>query len=168
MVTLNETLTTTPVFSKTNEKLASKPTFNLSPSDFIEFKRAFKGDLVTPVSAEYEDSISRWASNAARRALIIAYVRDDADVVLAIAFARTSGLPVAVRCGAHNVCGASSVENGVVIDLSRYVNGCRVDAEKKLAYVGGGALWRTVDETAIKHGLAAVAGNVNFVSGSSK
>jgi len=50
-----------------------------------------------------------------------------------------------------------------VIDLSRYLNGVKVDPEKKVAYVGGGALWETVDRTAIKHGLATVGGAVNHV-----
>ena len=50
-----------------------------------------------------------------------------------------------------------------MIDLSRYLNGVKVDPDKKVAYVGGGALWETVDKTAIKHGLATVAGTVNHV-----
>ena len=50
-----------------------------------------------------------------------------------------------------------------MIDLSRYLNGVKVDPEKKVAYVGGGALWETVDRTAIEHGLATVGGTVNHV-----
>ena len=50
-----------------------------------------------------------------------------------------------------------------MIDLSRYLNGVKVDPEQKVAYVGGGALWETVDRTAIKHGLATVSGTVNHV-----
>jgi FAD/FMN-containing dehydrogenase len=37
----------------------------------------------------------------------------------------------------------------------------RVDPVEKLAYVGGGAIWETVDKTAIEHGLATVGGTVN-------
>ncbi|TFY76517.1 hypothetical protein EWM64_g7497 [Hericium alpestre] len=37
----------------------------------------------------------------------------------------------------------------------------RVDEEKKLAYIGGGALWETVDKTAIQYGLATTAGTIN-------
>jgi hypothetical protein len=57
----------------------------------------------------------------------------------------------------------ASSSDGLVIDLSRYLNGVKVDPDKKVAYVGGGALWETVDKTAIKHGLATVAGTVNHV-----
>ena len=53
-----------------------------------------------------------------------------------------------------------------MIDLSRHLSGVRVDPVAKLAYVGGGAIWETVDKTAIEHGLATVAGTINHVSSS--
>lgn len=37
----------------------------------------------------------------------------------------------------------------------------RVDVANRIAFVGGGALWREVDEAAIRYGLAAVGGTVN-------
>ena len=132
-----------------------------SPS-FRVFKRNFKGDIVTPGQPDYEAAIQRWAKNAIRRAKIVAFIKDADDASLAVQYARESGLPLAIRGGGHSPAGSSSSE-GIVIDLSRYVNGCRVDAEKKLAYVGGGAIWRTVDETAIKYGLATTGGTVNHV-----
>ena len=58
----------------------------------------------------------------------------------------------------------SGVLGGLVIDLSRYLNGVTVDSEKQLGYVGGGAIWETVDKVAIEHGLATVGGTVNDVS----
>lgn len=159
MVVFTETLVASPAFTK----VAPTPASKVTPISFVEFRRAFKGDLITSADADYEDAIARWAPSAVRHALIVAFARDAADIALAVVFARTSGLSIAVRSGAHNVCAASSVEDGLVIDLSCYTSGCRVNAEKKLAYVGGGAIWSTVDEAAIKHGLATVGGNVNHV-----
>ncbi len=51
-----------------------------------------------------------------------------------------------------------------MIDLSRYVNQVTVDPEARIAYVGGGALLRDVDQAAMKHGLATVVGTVGHVS----
>ena len=124
----------------------------------------FKGDLVRQGDPGYDDSLKRWAANAARKASIVAFVKDEKDVGLAIKYARGSGLPIAIRGGGHSPSGASSSENGLVIDLSRYLNGATIDVEKQLAYVGGGAIWETVDKAAIEHGLASVAGTVNHVS----
>ncbi|KAF9569413.1 FAD-binding domain-containing protein [Agrocybe pediades] len=122
-----------------------------------------KGDVVTPGNPTYKEAIARWAANAERKAKIVAFVKDDDDVVTSIKFARENSLPIAVRGGGHSAGAASSVEDGLVIDLSRYLNGATVDPEKKLVYVGGGALWEAVDKAAIKHGLATVGGTVNHV-----
>ncbi|KAG6824886.1 hypothetical protein H0H87_010821, partial [Tephrocybe sp. NHM501043] len=129
--------------------------------DFNAFKSSFKGDIVTPDDPDYQKAISRWAVNAQRRAKVVAFVKNAVDVGLAIAYARTSGLPIAIRGGGHSPAAASSSEGGLVIDLSRYLNEARVDPEKQVVYVGGGALWDVVDSEAIKHGLATVGGTVN-------
>ena len=132
-------------------------------SDFTDLKSNFTGDLVTLTDPDYFVSIARWAANAQRRPKFVAFVRTPSDVALAIAFARANHLSIAIRGGGHNPAGASSTEGGLVIDLSRHLNQVRVNPEQKLAYVGGGALWETVDKEAIKHGLATVAGTVNHV-----
>ncbi len=132
-------------------------------SGFDAFKTSFTGDLVTPGDDGYEKAITRWAKNAARKAAIVAFVKDAKDVSRAVAYARQAKLPIAIKGGGHNPSGASSSEGGLVIDLSRYLGGVRVDAEKKLGYVGGGAIWETVDKAAIEHGLATVGGTVNHV-----
>lgn len=48
-----------------------------------------------------------------------------------------------------------------MIDLSVYLNHVRVDPDTKLAYVGGGAVWKDVDEEGMKYGMATVGGTVN-------
>lgn len=132
--------------------------------DLSSFKREFKGDIVTPLDPDYAQAITRWAINAQRPAKIVAFVKDAADVALAIKYAKDNSLPIAIRGGGHSPYGASSIRGGLVIDLSRHLNGAVADPEKKLIRVGGGALWETVDKAAIEHGLATVAGTVNDVS----
>lgn len=129
-----------------------------------KFTHDLRGDVVGPEHPGYADAIARWAINAERQAKIVAFVKDAEDIVTAIKYAKEQKLQIAIRGGGHSAAGASSVEGGLVIDLSRYLNGAKIDAEKKLAYVGGGALWETVDKNAIEHGLATVAGTVNHVS----
>ena len=128
-----------------------------------EFKQSFKGDIVTPDDEGYTQAIARWSANAERNARIVAFVKDTDDVALALKYARTNNLHVAIRCGGHSPSGASSAEDGFVVDLSRYFDYAVVDPEKRTARVGGGSLWGTVENEAIKHGLASVAGTVNHV-----
>ena len=125
---------------------------------------SFTGDWITPDHPDYSKAIARWAANAERRAKVVAFVKSAQDVVVVLRYAKEQNLPIAIRCGGHSPAGASSVENGIVIDLSRHLSSVRVDPTAKLAYVSGGALWETVDKTAIEHGLATVAGTVNHVS----
>jgi len=128
-----------------------------------EFKQSFNGEVVTSDDEGYTQAIARWAVNAERNARVVAFVKDDDDVALALKYARTNNLQVAIRCGGHSPSGASSAENGLVIDLSRYLDFAVVDPNKRTARVGGGTLWGTVENEAIKHGLASVAGTVNHV-----
>jgi FAD/FMN-containing dehydrogenase len=129
----------------------------------LSVKQSFKGDIVTPDDAGYDEAIARWASNAERRARVVAFVKDTDDVALALKYARANSLQVAIRGGGHNPSGASSSEDGLVIDLSRYFNYAIVEPEKRTVRVGAGTLWDTVERESIQHGLAAVAGTVNHV-----
>ncbi|KAL1706737.1 hypothetical protein EV121DRAFT_289123 [Schizophyllum commune] len=130
-------------------------------ADLPSFPPNFKGDIILRDHPDYPDAIRRWARSAERQAAIVAYIKDSRDVAIALVYARQHGLPIAIKGGGHSSAGASSVEDGLVIDCSRYLNYCRVDAEKKIARVGGGATWETVDTAAYKHGLSMVGGTVN-------
>ena len=132
-------------------------------SSLSTFKQSFKGDIVTPDDDGYSQAIARWAANAERPARVVAFVKDTDDIALALKYARTNQLQVAIRGGGHSPSGASSAEGGLVIDLSRYFNYAVVDPEKRTARIGGGTLWGTVENDAIEHGLASVAGSVNHV-----
>jgi FAD/FMN-containing dehydrogenase len=133
----------------------------MSDSALTTLSKGFRGDIVTPSDPDYVESIARWAINAVRKAKIVAFVKDSEDVSLALKFARDNKLPLAIKGGGHSTSGASSSEDGLVIDLSRHVNGVKIDAENKLGYVGGGAVWGDLDKASIEHGLAGVAGMVN-------
>ncbi|ETW78593.1 hypothetical protein HETIRDRAFT_419847 [Heterobasidion irregulare TC 32-1] len=124
----------------------------------------FKGDWITPEHPDYAKAIARWAVNAERHAKVVAFVKDNDDVHDALQYAKENNLPLAIRGGGHSPSGASSIEGGLVVDLSRYLASVRVDPDKQLAYVGGGAVWGTVDKAAIAHGLASVAGTVDHAA----
>ncbi|PVG04873.1 FAD-binding domain-containing protein [Serendipita vermifera] len=128
----------------------------------VLIRAGFTGDLVTSTDPDYHDSLVRFAKNSQRNAALIAFVKSVQEVVQVINLASTRSIPVVVRCGGHSAYG-SSTEDGIVVDLSRYMKNVRVHEENKLAYVEGGATWKDVDEATIKHGLAAVGGTINHV-----
>jgi FAD/FMN-containing dehydrogenase len=134
---------------------------------FDALRAKVKGDVVLPGDSGYDDALKRWSVNSQRKAGAVVFVRDAEDVSEALKYAKAEKLDVAVRGGGHHLSGVSSSEGGLVIDLSRHLNGVKIDPKQNLACVGGGALCGALDKAAIEHGLATVTSSVSSVSSSS-
>jgi FAD/FMN-containing dehydrogenase len=78
----------------------------------------------------------------------------------AVNFGRDGGLPIAIRCGAHNGPGLGSVNDGLVIDLSA-MTGVRVDPGARTARVGAGCTQGDLDHATHAFGLATPAGIIS-------
>jgi FAD/FMN-containing dehydrogenase len=117
----------------------------------------FAGRLVQPADPEY-DSIRRIHNGLIdRRPALIARCAGVADVIAAVALARAHGLEIAVRGGGHSLAGRSTVDEGVVIDLS-LMRGVIVDPGARVARAQGGATWGLFDRETQVYGLAATGG----------
>jgi FAD/FMN-containing dehydrogenase len=124
-----------------------------------EFRNSMRGDVVAPGDAAYEEGRAVWNGMIDRRPALIARCAGTEDVISAIKFARSEGLTVAVRGGAHNVAGNATCDDGLVIDLSP-MKGISVDPEARTVRVEGGATWGEVDAETQAHGLATTGGLV--------
>jgi len=121
---------------------------------------SFEGTMLTPGQDGYDDARRLWNAQHDRRPAVIAQVRSAEDVAAAVRYGVANGLEIAVRGGAHSVAGASSVDDGLMIDLSG-LNAVTVDVEGRRARVGGGALLGDIDAATQPHGLAVPAGMVS-------
>ncbi|KZT41161.1 FAD-binding domain-containing protein [Sistotremastrum suecicum HHB10207 ss-3] len=130
-------------------------------SQASDLKAVFNGDLVLPGDSDYTESIARWAKNAERKARYVTFPKDTEAVSAIVRWAVANKVPLAVKGGGHSASGASSSEDGLVIDLSRYLNQVTVSEDKQVLYVGGGALWKDVDQTGADNGVATPGGTVN-------
>jgi FAD/FMN-containing dehydrogenase len=127
------------------------------PSAFAD---GFRGDLLSPGDAEYDDARQLFNGMIDKRPAVIARCADVADVIGAVECARANGLELAVRGAGHNGAGLGSSDGGLVIDLSN-MNGTRVDPEARTVAVQGGCTWGDVDHATHAFGLAAPNGIIS-------
>jgi FAD/FMN-containing dehydrogenase len=118
--------------------------------------------MSTQAAQPGQGAAARAVFNAMHRSRpdVIASCATTDDVVAAVKRAREENLRVAVRGGGHSVAGLSAIEGGMLIDLAP-MNGVEVDAERRIAKVGGGALWSDLDGATQEHGLAVPGGVVS-------
>jgi FAD/FMN-containing dehydrogenase len=127
----------------------------------IEGLRAqVRGDLIRPGDAQYDEARAVYNGMIDKRPALIVRCADVADVISAVNFARERGLTLAVRGGGHNGPGLGTVDDGVVVDLSR-MKGVYVDAASRTVRVEGGAVWGDVDHAAHPFGLATPSGFIS-------
>jgi FAD/FMN-containing dehydrogenase len=125
-----------------------------------ELAATFGGELLKPGDAGYEDARKLHNGLIDKRPALIARCRGVADVVDALNLTRRLGLEVAVRGGGHNVAGRSTIDGGVMIDLSP-MKGVDVDPSNRTVRAQGGVTWAELNRETQLHGLAVTGGVVS-------
>ncbi len=115
---------------------------------------------IEPGQAEYDERRELFNAMIDKRPRLIAACEHADDVRAALERAQQDSLAVAVRSGGHSVAGASSNDDGLVIDV-RPMKGIEIDAAARRARVGGGCTWGEFDAATAEHGLATTGGRVS-------
>jgi FAD/FMN-containing dehydrogenase len=110
--------------------------------------------------ASYDEARMAWNGLFDRRPDVIAQCMGVADVQAAVRLARANDLRIAVRGGGHSGSGSSTIEGGILIDLS-LMRGVHVDRERRTAVAAGGTLLGELDRETQAHGLACPSGAVS-------
>ncbi|KAF2467249.1 FAD-binding domain-containing protein [Lindgomyces ingoldianus] len=134
-----------------------------TPDVYAILKNELKGseaEVLTPGSAGYAESIKRWSEHCEKKAQAVVKVTSSSDISKTLNFAQTNEIPFVVRGGGHSTSGSSSIDDGLVIDLSK-MRKVAVDPKAKTIRAEGGTIWEDVDMEAAKFGLATVGGTVN-------
>ena len=131
-------------------------------SEILDFQAHLLGELIQPAHDDYD--VARRVRNLSidHHPALIARAADAADVIRAVTFARDHQLPLAVRSGGHSLAGHSTVDGGLVIDLSR-MRGMSVDPERRIAWAQPGLTWGAYAEAANAYSLATSAGDTASV-----
>jgi FAD/FMN-containing dehydrogenase len=125
-----------------------------------ELEATLRGQLVRPTDPDYDQARAVWNAAHDKHPAVIIRCAGTADVVRAVEFARSEGLTVAVRGGAHSIAGFSTTDGGVVIDTSP-MQGIRVDPAGRRAVAQPGLTWSAFDHETQAFGLAVTGGLVS-------
>jgi FAD/FMN-containing dehydrogenase len=125
-----------------------------------KLRAELRGELIQRGDPGYDEARRLYNGMIDKRPLLIARCADAADVIAAVNFAREEGLPLAIRGGGHNGPGLGSVDDGLVIDLSR-LRGVRVDPAARTVRVDAGCTSGDVDHATHAFGLAVPFGIVS-------
>jgi hypothetical protein len=132
---------------------------SISDAYVSDLKASFRGELIRPADASYDQYRKVWNGSIDRRPGIIARCTGVADVRTAVRFARQHELLTAVRGGGHSFPGHSTCDGGIVIDLGP-MKGIRVDPEARTVRAQAGVLLGELDRETQAFGLAVPAGIV--------
>src|SRR5258705_12677570 len=83
-----------------------------------ELQAVVRGQVIRPGDSDYDEARAVWNAVHDKHPALIIRCTGTADVIKAVEFARSQGLPLAVRGGAHSIAGFSTCDGGVVLDLS--------------------------------------------------
>ncbi len=127
---------------------------------FETFKTGFRGELIQPQDANYDEARQLYNGMIDKRPALIARCFNVADVISAVNFARENNLLTAVRGGGHNGPGLGSCDGGIVIDLS-LMKSIHVNPATRTVRAEPGCTQGDVDHTTHAFGLAVPAGIVS-------
>jgi FAD/FMN-containing dehydrogenase len=132
----------------------------LAEGSIAELEQALRGRLVRSTDPDYDTARAIWNGAHDRYPALIVQAAGAADVIRALEFARSEELAVAVRGGGHSIPGHSSVDDGLVVDLSP-MQGIHVDAHGRTARAQPGVTWSSFDHETQAFGLATTGGLVS-------
>ncbi len=132
--------------------------------------RTIFNDLTSPLSshlilledAAYDQARQVWNGRVDKHPAALVRCANVQDVVHAVRWARSNGLPLSVRGGGHDFAGRSLCNDGVVIDCSQ-MRAVSIDPRMHTARVQGGATIGDLIDAAQKHGLATATGTISSV-----
>jgi FAD/FMN-containing dehydrogenase len=138
----------------------AETTHPLGEATLAEFEQGLSGRLIRPDDDGYDEARSIWNGAHDKRPALIVRCAGVADVMRAVDFARSENLDIAVRGGSHSIPGFSTVDDGIVIDLSA-MRSVHVDPARRTAVAEGGTTWADFDHETQAFGLAVTGGLVS-------
>jgi FAD/FMN-containing dehydrogenase len=154
---MNTTQTSTQKTTQATTQAAPKP---IGDDTLAEFATGLRGTAVLPGDADYDQARSIWNGAHDRHPALIARCAGVADVIRTVNLARSEGVALAVRGGGHSIPGFSTLDAGILLDLSQ-MTGIEVHPEDRSVTAQAGCTWKDLDAETQQFGLAVTGGLVS-------
>jgi FAD/FMN-containing dehydrogenase len=116
--------------------IKSHPTSQIVPS-ISELRALFNGRVIAPDDPRYEQARAVFYGGIDRHPAAIVRVADAGDVSRLVSVAREAGIELAIRSGGHSNAGHSTIEGGIVLDLSD-MKDLQINVQDKTAWAEAG------------------------------
>ena len=126
--------------------------------DLAALRAELEGHVVLPGEEAYDDARQAWNRAADQQPALVGLPRSAQDVQALVAYARRSGLRVAMQGTGHNATPLGDLGDTVLIKTHE-MRGVTIDAIDCVARVEAGAQWADVTMPASQLGLAALSGS---------
>ncbi|MEV7868417.1 FAD-binding oxidoreductase [Streptomyces sp. NPDC088124] len=97
------------------------------------------GTVVSPADPDYERARRIWNDRFDCRPRAIMYPCDEAETAAALGYARDNEVPFRIRSGGHNSEGFCTVDDGIIIDLSK-LGSIAVNNDRTRAVISPGVM----------------------------
>ncbi len=132
----------------------------IASATLAEFGAGLRGSPVLPGAVDYDQARSIWNAAHDRHPVVIARCAGVADVIRTVELARRHELPLAVRGGGHSIAGFSTLDGGILLDLSQ-MTGVEIHPGDRTVTAQAGCTWRDLDTETQQFGLAVTGGLVS-------
>jgi FAD/FMN-containing dehydrogenase len=127
-----------------------------------KLRAELKGRVIAPDDPEYDKARTVFYGGFNLHPAVIIRVADVHDVARVVSLACKTGLALAVRSGGHSNAGYSSVEGGIVLDLSE-MKALEIDPEQRTAWAETGLTAGEYTKAAWEHHLVTGFGDTGSV-----
>ncbi|MBZ0296138.1 MAG: FAD-binding oxidoreductase [Anaerolineae bacterium] len=130
--------------------------------DIAQLRADLKGQVITPEDDDYEAVRTGLSREVVRRPALIVRPLDAVDVSHVVLLARETGMELAIRSGGHSLSGFSTLDGGIVLDLSHMKN-LEIDIEGRTAWADAGLTAGEYTAVTAEYGLATGFGDTASV-----
>ncbi|WP_165553153.1 FAD-binding oxidoreductase [Kribbella speibonae] len=126
-----------------------------------ELRQVLSGRLLTPAAADWEQARRGWNLSVDQRPLAVVEAAGPSDIEQTVAYAGARGLKVAAQAGGH---GATPALDGTIVVRTGALDEIWVDSQARVARVGAGVRWGSVQTALDGTGLTGLPGSTGNIS----